>query len=84
MREEKKFVEEGVYPGAPTEEIRSRCEARVNRFLDEVQAILSGSGKKEDAVRRARVLEDSFAGEDTEEREKVGDYIGEVMRLLRI
>ncbi len=32
LRAEKKFAADEFYPGAPTELIRLRCEARVNRF----------------------------------------------------
>ena len=82
LRDNKKFVEERFYPGAPSEEIRLRCEARVNRFLDEVIAVLQRGAKKEEFFASARALEDSFDAEDTEEREKADDYVGEAMRSL--
>jgi hypothetical protein len=44
--------------------------------------MVGGAEKKEEISRSARTLEADFEREDTEEREKVSDYIGEVERLL--
>ena len=82
LRQEKKFVETEFYPGAPIEEIRSRCESTVNQFLDELVSMLRRGAGNEEAIARARILVDSFAEEDTEEREKVGDYIGDALRAV--
>jgi len=82
LRDKKKFVAERFYPGAPTEEIRLRCEASVNGFLDEVLAVLGRGAKKEDLFECTRRLHASFDEEDTEEREKVDDYVGEMMRTI--
>lgn len=82
LRDEEKFAEEDFYPGAPTEDIRLQCEAKVNQFIDEVRDILSRSQKKEEIFQLAKALQAKFEGEDTEEREKVDDYVGETMRAL--
>ena len=84
LRTEKKFVEEGMYPGAPDEDIRLRCEAGVNRFLDEFVALLARDASKEDLLSCAQTMLDSFAEEDTEEREQADTYVGEVMRAVGI
>ena len=84
LRNEKKFVESDFYPGAPTDEIRLRCEASVNRFIDEVLEILRLSGKKEELFRKVKALYVSFEDDDTEEREKVDDYVGEAMRAIGV
>jgi len=84
LRNEKKFVPTDYYPGAPDEDIRERCEAWVNRFIDEVSDLLAHDSPKGDIFFRARTLCDAFSEEDTEEREHVGDYLGEVMRAIEI
>ncbi len=95
LSEEKKFVEETYYPGAPTEEIRQACERRVNVFLADIVELLQGRTKPdrlgqfqgievEKIFAEARKLSRTFDLEDTEEREKVDDYIGEAMRILKI
>lgn len=44
--------------------------------------MLRRSTDKEALFVSAKVLADSFQREDTEEREKVDDYIGETMQVL--
>ena len=82
LKQEAKFVETQHYPGAPTEDIRSRCEARVNEFLVYVTGQLREGIDEAALYSSARSLVDSFDREDTEEREKVGDYIGDAMSIL--
>jgi|ERR1041385_2124254 hypothetical protein len=82
LRAEKKFVEEDFYPGAPDEDIRLRCQTRVDQLIDDVLALLGRDASKEEILARAKTTIDSFEEEDTEEREKVGDYIGEMMRAI--
>lgn len=82
LRAEEKFVEEDFYPGAPDEDIRLRCQKRVDRLIDDVLALLGRDASKEEILARAKTTIDSFEEEDTEEREKVGDYIGEMMRAI--
>ena len=84
LRAEKKFVEQELYPGAPDEEIRLRCEAAVNRFLDEFVALLARDASKNQLLSCAKALLDSFAEEDTEELEQTDTYIGEAMRAVGI
>ena len=79
-----KFTESAHYPGAPTEKIRSRCEARVNDFLQFVELKLRAGTDEASLYSNARTLVTSFAREDTEERERVGDYIGDAMRILEL
>jgi hypothetical protein len=77
-----KFTEEGFYPGAPTEEIRVRCEQQVNVYLQEVIHLLMNGCERKALFERARTLCKAFDDEDTEERDKVGEYIGEVMIII--
>jgi len=62
LRSEKKFVEENLYPGAPDEDIRLRCEASVNRFLDEFVTLLARDASKEQLLACAKGMLDLFAG----------------------
>jgi hypothetical protein len=82
LRSEEKFVEQSFYPGAPDEDIRLRCEASVNRFLDEFVVLLGREASKEELLSCAKDMLDSFSKEDTEEREQADTYIGEVMRAI--
>ena len=73
-----------MYPGAPDEEIRLRCEASVNRFLDDVLVLLARHASKEEILARAKEMLNSFAEEDTEEHEQADTYVGELMRSIGI
>jgi|ERR1022692_493946 hypothetical protein len=84
LRDKKKFVAERFYPGAPTEEIRLRCEASMNGFLDEVLSALQRGANKLELFEHTKKLHASFAQDDTEEREKVDDYVGEMMRTIGV
>ena len=82
LRAEKKFVEEDFYPGVPDDDIRLRCQVRVDQMMDDVLSLLGRDASKEEILARTQTTIDSFEEEDTEEREKVGDYIGEMMRAI--
>lgn len=84
LRRQTKFTAEHSYPGAPTEEIRLACERRVNDYLQETIVALRKGIEREELFERARALNRSFAEEDTEEAERVDDYIGETMRAIGI
>ena len=84
LGEERKFSAEPFYPGAPTEEIRAGCERLVNDFLGDIIDLVKSGTDREQLFARARTLIRDFGREDTEEREKVGDYIGETMRIINI
>lgn len=84
LRSEKKFTKEEFYPGAPTEEIRLRSEDRVNRLIEDVASLLRRGGSKDELFKQVAALHASFAEDDTEEREKVDDYVGEMMSALGI
>lgn len=84
LQNESKFTEAAHYPGAPTEKIRKRCEARVNDFLQFIEAKVREGTDEASLYSCARALEATFDREDTEERERVGDYIGDAMRILEL
>lgn len=54
----------------------------MNAFVEEVAAVLQRGGKREEVFNLAKSLQERFKDQDTEEREKLGDYIGEAMRAL--
>ena len=82
LRADKKFAAVSLYPGAPNEDIRLRCESKVNQFLDGILALLAHDASKEEILSRAKDMLDSFSKEDTEEQERVDDYVGEIMRII--
>jgi uncharacterized protein DUF4844 len=84
LRAEKKFVKEEFYPGAPILWVRRRCQKRVDALIEDVLRLLGQDASKEEVLARAEKTIESFAREDTEEREKVGDYIGEIMRSIGV
>jgi Domain of unknown function (DUF4844) len=84
LLQEREFAEEDCYPGATTEDIRVECERRVNQLLDRVITLLQQGATKEIFIAQASELEASFRHDDTEEREKIGDYIGETMRIIGV
>jgi Domain of unknown function (DUF4844) len=84
LRSETKFVAETFYPGAPDEETRLRCQALTDRLIDDILLMLDTAASREDLLARAKETIDSFEEEDTEEREKVEDYLGEIMQSIGI
>jgi hypothetical protein len=82
LRDEKKFVERPYYPGAPTEEIRIESERRINEFLDDTVALLEAKAQRDEIFARARELLRAFSFNDTEEKERADDYVGQAMRIL--
>ena len=84
LRADKKFVAKSMYPGAPDEKIRLRCEASVNRLLDDVLVLLARDASKDVIFGRAKEMLDEFSEEDTEEHEQADTYVGELMRAIGI
>jgi hypothetical protein len=84
LRAKAKFSPEQLYPGAPDERARLRCEATVNRFLDEIRSLLSRDASREAIIASAKRALDEFAEEDTEEFEQADSYVGEAMRAIEI
>ncbi|MES2597623.1 MAG: DUF4844 domain-containing protein [Verrucomicrobiota bacterium] len=82
LKLEKKFLETEYYPGAVDEETRLRCEGLVNKFLDRCESLLARSTVDHILYKAAKKLQDQFDLEDTEEAERVGDYIGDFMRIV--
>ena len=84
LRLEKKFIAEDFYPGAPDEDTRLRCQSLTDQLIDDLLLLLGAATSKEEILTRARQTIASFEDEDTEEREKVDDYLGEIMQAIEI
>jgi hypothetical protein len=84
LRAEKKFQEEGMYPGAPTPEIRERSELAVNGMLDRLSAGLRHSPQKTFVISEFLRMLKAFESEDTEEREQACSYCERVMDIVGI
>lgn len=75
---------EDFYPGAPDEETRLRCQALTDRFIEDLIAMLGADSSKKAVIAHVKKTIDSFDHEDTEERERVDDYVGEIMEFVGI
>ena len=56
----------------------------MNRFLDDVLALLQRDASRDEILARAKEMLDGFYEEDTEEHEQAGTYVGELMRSIGI
>jgi hypothetical protein len=81
---ERKFEGEGLYPGAPDEDIRHRAEGAVNTMLGRLQVGLLPSPYKSYVLSEFLEMLKSFENDDTEEREQACSYCERVMDLLGI
>jgi hypothetical protein len=84
LKAERKFDAEALYPGAPNEAVRLRCEGRVNDWL---AALIQGAPQSlapERVLAHLRALLTPFDDEDTEERERVGAYGDRILDILGI
>jgi Domain of unknown function (DUF4844) len=84
LRSEPKFQGEGLYPGAPTEEIRKSAEFAINRMLDQLKSGLPSSPRKSYVLSEFFEMLEAFEGHDTDERERACTYCERVMDLLGI
>jgi hypothetical protein len=84
LRSTPKFQEDGLYPGAPTEEIRKSAEFAINNMLDRLRSGLPRSPQKSYVLSEFLEMLKAFEGEDTEEREKACSYCERVMDFLGI
>jgi hypothetical protein len=84
LRAAQKFQEEGMYPGAPTAEIRERAEMAVNGMLDRLSSGLRHSPQKSFVISEFLRMLKAFESEDTEEREQACSYCERVMEIVGI
>lgn len=84
LRNEKKFVAEDFYPGAPSEALRLDAENQVNLLIDRLI-----TGLRTDASKRLVMFEfkhalERFSQTDTEERERFCAYLERIMDITGI
>jgi hypothetical protein len=86
FRAEPKFQEDAavVYPGAPDEIIRVRCESTLNGLVDRLIAGLPQNPTKAYVLGEFRATLEHFAAEDSEERDRVALYLERVMDIVGI
>ncbi len=84
LRSESKFGEEGLYPGAPTEEVRLNAERAMNAMLDQLAIGLPQSPRKSHVLSECLEMLKAFEHEDTEEREQACTYCERVMDILGV
>src|ERR1700735_5624381 len=84
LRSAPKFQEEGLYHGAPTEEMRKSVAFAINRMLDRLMSGLPSSPRKSYVLSEFLEMLKVFEGHDTEEREKACAYCERIMDLLGI
>jgi hypothetical protein len=82
LKSEKKFDAFIMYSGAPSEEIRVRCESSVNGLL---ATLVRGLPKQPDTAFVLSAFKsylDNFNGEDTEEKERACGYCEQIVDIL--
>ncbi len=84
LRAEPKSQEEGLYPGAPTEEIRQSSEKVVNAMVGRLRSRLPRSPQKAYVLSEFLEMLKAFESQDSEEREQACSYCERVMEILRI
>ena len=86
LRERPKFVAEPgtLYNGLRPEEVRQVAEHKLN---DLIERLISGAGDppaKDFVLAQFAETLDRFPGSDTEDRERMCDYLSEIMDILVI
>ena len=79
LREEKKFVAEDFYPGAPTEELRVDAENQINQLIDRLLSGLAPDSRKSFVLSEFKTSLERFEQTDTEERERFCGYLEQIM-----
>ena len=86
LRAEPKFHEDmpTFYPGAPNEEVRSRCEHQLNALLDRLITGLPTHAAKQYVLEEFRTTLTSFRPEDSEECDRLLHYMEQIMDVTGI
>ena len=84
LRSELKFQEHlgFLYPGAPSEAIRIRCESRVNALISRLITGLETTPSKETVLREFQITLAEFGSEDSEERDRLLGYLEDIMAIV--
>ena len=84
LQTEKKFIEEGLYSGAPNENIRARCELWINALLESLISNIEKNPQKDFVLNEFMNALANFDEEDTEEKEQACEYLEQIMTILDI
>ena len=86
LRERPKFVadQDMMYSGVPNERDRLRAESILNNMIDRLIAGVRQSPRKSFVMRAFKDALREFTEFDTEEQERMGRYLNEVMDILEI
>jgi len=86
LRAAAKFDEDPalLYPGAPNGTVRRRCEDRVNHLIDDLMRQSTEGISQRQVFDRFKLTLLAFEGEDSEERDRLGDYLEEIMSAMGI
>jgi len=86
FRAEPKFHQDmqTLYPGAPDEEVRSRCERQLNALIDRLIAALPAHAAKQYVLEEFRATLTAFQSEDSEECDRLMLYMEQVMDITGI
>jgi hypothetical protein len=80
----KKFVAEGLYPGATNEQDRVRYEGLVNELAARLQRLAPEPDTKQALLAEFRKTMPSFEFVDSEERDRFLDYLEELMSIFGV
>jgi hypothetical protein len=86
LRKARKFDSDptGTYPGAPSEEIRESVQATIDSLIDRLIAGVASNPSKSYVLGEFALSLNDSAGLDTEERERICDYMEEIMNIFEI
>jgi len=84
LRGERKFLEDDLYPGAPDEATRVRCEVWANELLDTLLNGLPSNPNSSYVLSQFVTHLERFEEDDTEERERACGYCEQIMGILSI
>jgi len=80
----KKFLPEGRYPGAPSEAVRNQLEGQLNALAKRLMKEAPSAPAKDRVLAEFKAVLPAFEFADTEERERVLDYLVEIMDIYGI
>jgi len=84
LRQQAKFRphEASMYPGAPNEAVRLRCEQTINALIDQLLRDLSGKPSERTVLDRFSATLSLLENEDSEERDRALLYLEDIMAIL--
>lgn len=86
LKAERKFDADGktFYPGAPSEAVRARAQAAVDRVIASLIAELPESPRRSQVLRTFKTALNRFSADDSEERDQFLVYLERIMAILGV